>query len=73
MAGKTKRGLGSPHMDEDTREDIQRKGGEASSEKQDMGELGRKGGKSQGKENNPGNFANDPLRASDAGRKGGQE
>ena len=35
-------------------------------------EIARKGGQSQGKENNPGNFANDPERASEAGRKGGQ-
>jgi len=35
-------------------------------------EAGRKGGQSQGKENNPGNFANDPQKASEAGRKGGQ-
>lgn len=35
-------------------------------------EIASKGGRSQGKENNPGNFANDPERASEAGRKGGQ-
>ena len=35
-------------------------------------EAGRKGGRSQGKENNPGNFANNPQKASEAGRKGGQ-
>lgn len=35
-------------------------------------EIASKGGKSQGKENNPGNFANDPERAAEAGRKGGQ-
>jgi uncharacterized protein len=34
-------------------------------------EIASKGGRSQGKENNPGNFANDPQRASEAGRKGG--
>ncbi len=34
--------------------------------------IASKGGKSQGKENNPGNFANNPERASVAGRKGGQ-
>lgn len=34
-------------------------------------EIARKGGQSQGRENNPGNFANDPQRASEAGRKGG--
>lgn len=35
--------------------------------------IGKKGGQSQGKENNPGNFANDPERASEAGRKGGSQ
>ncbi len=34
-------------------------------------EIASKGGQSQGKENNPGNFANDPERASRAGREGG--
>ncbi len=34
--------------------------------------IASKGGKSQGKENNPGNFANDPERAREAGRKGGE-
>jgi len=34
--------------------------------------IASKGGQSQGKENNPGNFANDPERAAKAGRKGGQ-
>jgi general stress protein YciG len=35
-------------------------------------EIGEKGGESQGKENNPGNFANDRQKASEAGRIGGQ-
>lgn len=34
-------------------------------------EIASKGGKSQGKQNNAGNFANDPERAAIAGRKGG--
>jgi general stress protein YciG len=34
--------------------------------------IASKGGQSQGKENNPGNFANDPDRAREAGRKGGE-
>jgi len=34
-------------------------------------EAGRKGGKAQGKRNNPGNFANDREKAKRAGRKGG--
>jgi general stress protein YciG len=35
-------------------------------------EIASRGGQSQGKENNPGNFANDPARASEAGRRGGE-
>jgi general stress protein YciG len=35
-------------------------------------EIASKGGQSQGKENNPGNFANDRDRAREAGRKGGE-
>lgn len=35
-------------------------------------DIASKGGQSQGQENNPGNFANDPQRASEAGKKGGQ-
>jgi len=34
-------------------------------------EAGRKGGKAQGKRNNPGNFANDRDKAKRAGQKGG--
>jgi general stress protein YciG len=34
-------------------------------------EAGRKGGKAQGKKNNPGNFANDREKAKRAGQKGG--
>lgn len=34
-------------------------------------EIARKGGMSQGKQNNPGNFANDREKASRAGKKGG--
>ncbi len=34
-------------------------------------EAGRKGGKAQGKRNNPGNFANDREKARLAGKKGG--
>jgi len=33
--------------------------------------AGRKGGKAQGKKNNPANFANDPEKAKRAGKKGG--
>ncbi len=35
-------------------------------------EIASKGGQSQGRDNNPGNFANDREKASEAGRKGGQ-
>jgi hypothetical protein len=34
--------------------------------------IASKGGQSQGKDNNPGNFANDRERAREAGRKGGE-
>lgn len=34
--------------------------------------IASKGGHSQGKQNNPGNFANDRARAAAAGRKGGE-
>lgn len=34
--------------------------------------IASKGGQSQGKANNPGNFANDRQKAREAGRKGGQ-
>ena len=46
--------------------------GFAAMDEEQQREIARKGGQSQGKENNPGNFANDPERASAAGRKGGQ-
>jgi general stress protein YciG len=35
-------------------------------------DIASKGGRSQGAQNNPGNFANDRSKASEAGRKGGQ-
>jgi general stress protein YciG len=46
--------------------------GFASMDQQKQREIASKGGQSQGKENNPGNFANDPARAAEAGRHGGQ-
>ncbi len=46
--------------------------GFAAMDEQEQREIASKGGRSQGKENNPGNFANDPEKASEAGRKGGQ-
>ncbi|MDB5189521.1 MAG: hypothetical protein JWL82_478 [Parcubacteria group bacterium] len=45
--------------------------GFASMDESKQKEIASKGGRSQGKGNNPGNFANDPQRASEAGRKGG--
>lgn len=48
------------------------KRGFASMDEDRQREIARKGGRSQGKENNPGNFANrDPQEVSEAGRKGG--
>lgn len=35
-------------------------------------EIASKGGRSQGRQNNPGNFANDREKARTAGRKGGE-
>jgi general stress protein YciG len=35
-------------------------------------EIASKGGHSQGRDNNPGNFANDREKAREAGRKGGE-
>lgn len=76
------------NLDPETRSEIGRKGGQASSQKQDMSALGSKGGRaaqesgnahqlteaerSRGGSASGGNFANDPQRASEAGRKGGQ-
>lgn len=65
------------------------KGGQVSSSKQDMSKLGHKGGlasqksghaheltdeeRSLGGQNSGGNFANDPQRASEAGKIGGKK
>lgn len=46
--------------------------GFASMDKDKQREIASQGGRSQWKENNSGNFANDPQRASEAGKKGGQ-
>ncbi|RJQ35851.1 stress-induced protein [Candidatus Parcubacteria bacterium] len=46
--------------------------GFASMDEEKQREIASKGGRSQGKENNPGNFANDRQKAVEAGRKGGQ-
>ncbi|HUO56028.1 MAG TPA: general stress protein [Candidatus Paceibacterota bacterium] len=48
------------------------KRGFASMDEETQREIASKGGQSQGKENNPGNFANDRQKASEAGKKGGQ-
>ena len=58
-----------------TVEEAGRKGGEKVAEERGSefySEIGHKGGKSQGKENNPGNFANRRDEASEAGREGGE-
>lgn len=75
---KSKRGFGS--MDEEKQREIASKGGKAAHEEgtahefdsEEASEAGRKGGESQGKENNPGNFANDAEKAREAGKKGGE-
>lgn len=46
--------------------------GFASMSEEERRAIASKGGRSQGKDSNPGNFANDPARAREAGRKGGQ-
>lgn len=48
------------------------KRGFAAMDKEKQRAIASKGGRSQGKENNPGNFANNPRRAAEAGRKGGE-
>jgi general stress protein YciG len=48
------------------------KRGFAAMDEETQREIASKGGQSQGKENNPGNFANDRDRAREAGRKGGE-
>lgn len=47
--------------------------GFASMDPQKQREIASKGGQSQGQEINPGNFANDPEKASEAGKKGGSK
>lgn len=46
--------------------------GFASMDEQKQKDIASRGGKSQGAQNNPGNFANDKNKASQAGQKGGQ-
>jgi general stress protein YciG len=45
--------------------------GFASMDSEKQREIASKGGQSQGAENNPGNFANNPERAREAGQEGG--
>lgn len=49
-----------------------KKRGFASMNKDKQKVIASMGGKSQGKKINPGNFANNPQRAVEAGRKGGK-
>ena len=77
MPTPSKRGLGSSKIDQATKRSIQSKGGRVSSSKQNMSDLGRKGGqaaqrsghahkltneeRSKGGQNSPTNFANRPA------------
>lgn len=73
MTDTSNRGLGSENMSQEKKDEIHKKGGHASSAKQDMSQLGHEGGTHQGRENNPGNFANRPTsEVQDAGRRGGE-
>ena len=60
-------------MTNNNRDDNTGNRGFASMDSDKQREIASKGGHSQGKENNPGNFANDREKASEAGRKGGQQ
>ena len=48
------------------------KRGFAALDEEQRREIASLGGKSQGRQNNPGNFANDRQKAVEAGRKGGR-
>jgi general stress protein YciG len=77
MPTTSKRGLGSGKIDPQRKRDIQSKGGQVSSSKQNMSDLGRKGGqaaqrsgrahkltneeRNKGGQNSPTNFANLPI------------
>lgn len=69
-------GRGFAGMDADEQREIASKGGKAAHEKgtahEFTSEEASEAGRMQGQENNPGNFANDREKASEAGRKGGQ-
>ena len=47
--------------------------GLASADEDTRERVASEGGQAQGKENNPGNFANDREKASQAGKKGGSK
>ena len=70
--GNSNRGLAS--ADDKTREEVAETGGEArKSQGANYSKMGQKGGKSQGKQNNPGNFANRPEEeVEEAASEGGQ-
>ena len=54
-------------------QEVAQQGGNARSQDADYSELGQKGGRSQGQEDNPGNFSNrSQEEVEDAARKGGQ-
>jgi len=63
-------------MDEEKQREIASEGGKAAHEKGSAHEFtsdeASAAGSEQGQDNNPGNFANDRNKASEAGRKGGQ-
>lgn len=60
------------HMVAETHSETKSGRGFAGMDEEEQRRIASKGGQSQGKENNPGNFANDPERAREAGRKGGK-
>lgn len=65
------RGLAS--ADQQTRQRVAKAGGEARAENADYESMGEKGGRSQGQENNPGNFANSPKdEVRKAAKQGGE-
>jgi uncharacterized protein len=53
--------------------DTKGKQGFASMDPDRQREIASMGGQAQGKENNPGNFANDPAKAKRAGHEGGSK
>jgi general stress protein YciG len=76
MSDNNNSNRGFAGMDDEKQREIASKGGKAAHEKgtahEFTSEEASAAGSQQGKENNPGNFANDREKASEAGRKGGQ-